>query len=156
MFPRKKSSPCIVSCNVTAALWITLSCCLLSSSQRRDISAYASGLAYRKDKSSNSFLTLYIPRSLARGAKTSNVSFAIFTRFSGFKPSSVRMLCKRSASLTMMMRTSSVMARNICAKSSDLTSSAEVPLICCDSLLSDELTLLTLVSPSTILRTAVP
>ena len=156
---------------------------MLRSSNHRAVSAYVSGAAYLNANSSSSFLTLYMPRSFARGANTSRVSLAIFTLFSGLSAPSVRMLCSLSASLTMMTRTSWVIARNISFRSSACTFAAAAsacsgvgvaaigpigpiarpdapPAVlaaaCVPCLLTELLTLLTLVSPSTIRRTAGP
>ena len=152
---------------------------MVSSSNHRAVSACVSGAAYLNANSSSSFLTLYMPRSFARGANTSKVSLAIFTLFSGLSAPSVRMLCSLSASLTMMTRTSWVIARNISFRSSACTLAAAAsacsgvgvaaigPMVAATltavlaafvvpCLLTELLTLLTLVSPSTIRRTAGP
>ena len=151
---------------------------MVSSSNHRAVSACVSGAAYLNANSSSSFLTLYMPRSFARGANTSKVSLAIFTLFSGLSAPSVRMLCSLSASLTMMTRTSWVIARNISFRSSACTLAAAAsacsgvgvaaigPTVApmdavlaafvVPCLLTELLTLLTLVSPSTIRRTAGP
>mmetsp|Transcript_3911 Transcript_3911/g.13082 ORF Transcript_3911/g.13082 Transcript_3911/m.13082 type:complete len:232 (-) Transcript_3911:858-1553(-) len=155
-------------CSSAAHLNMVGSCCFESSSSLRPASAYASGDAHLNANSSSSFLTWYIPNSLANGANTSKVSLAILTRFSGFKLSSVRMLCNRSASFTMITRTSCVIAKNISLKSSAWTfcvvggvSSAlpsTLPPTAPASFFfdTDDETLLTFVSPSTIRRTAGP
>uniref|UniRef100_A0A2P2MT83 GTP pyrophosphokinase n=1 Tax=Rhizophora mucronata TaxID=61149 RepID=A0A2P2MT83_RHIMU len=64
----------------------------------------------------------------------------------------VRMLCNLSANLTIITRTSSVMARNICRRSSAFTSSTESVSF----LYFNFPSLDTLVSPSTIRRTVGP
>ena len=146
-----------------------------SSSNQRAVSACASGFDQRNARSSSSFFTEYIPSNLASGANTKSVSRLIFTRFSGLSEPSVRMLCKRSASFTMITRTSCVIARNISRRSSACTSfllasflreipgfrslagsAPSPPPLSCVFLDTDELTLLTLVSPSTMRRTARP
>ena len=139
---------------------MTGSCRALSSSNHRAVSAWYSGALHRNASFSSSFFTSYMPRSLASGANTRSVSREIFTRFSGLSEPSVRMLCSRSASLTMITRTSVVMARNICCRSSAWTFAAAAfaasGVSSAPCLLTLEDTLLTLVSPSTMRRTAGP
>ena len=99
---------------------------------------------YFMDKSSSSVFTLYSPMRCASGAYTQMVSDAIFNCFSVFIKSSVRILCKRSASLMRITRGSSVRVSNIFLKFS----------ACCDVLVS--ITVEILVRPSTIFAISVP
>mmetsp|Transcript_13187 Transcript_13187/g.32865 ORF Transcript_13187/g.32865 Transcript_13187/m.32865 type:complete len:264 (+) Transcript_13187:1972-2763(+) len=99
-------------------------CSLCSCSRRSDTIRNCSGMAYRNARSSSSAFTQWSPSMRASGAYTSRVSRAIFNCFSGFMCSSVRMLCRRSASLTKITRTSPVIALNISRRSCAATSSA--------------------------------
>ena len=64
-------------------------------------------------RSSSSHLNCQMPRRLASGAKISSVSWAMRWRLAAGRCASVRMLCRRSASLMSIMRTSSPIARNV-------------------------------------------
>ena len=146
----KKGSDSSASCSAclasyTTAFWSIFSDLTLTLSAR-----YSSGSEYLKLRSSSSFWMLYRPRRLARGAKMVSVSVAIFFCLWGGMCSSVLMLCSLSASLTMMILISFVMAMKSCCMSTCFLSSfpPNAPLF--------SLSLVTLVSPSTMCRTPSP
>ena len=96
------------------------------------------------ERSSSSDLMGYKPKRCASGAYKNLVSEAILSCFSGFMLDSVRMLCKRSASLTNTTRKSSEMVRIILRKFS-----------ACMEVFSSKTSGI-LVRPSMILRTVTP
>mmetsp|Transcript_7523 Transcript_7523/g.17191 ORF Transcript_7523/g.17191 Transcript_7523/m.17191 type:complete len:233 (-) Transcript_7523:619-1317(-) len=127
--------------------------------------ACCSGYRYLKAVSSSSLLNCQIPSLCASGAKMSSVSLEMDCCLCGGMCSSVRMLCSRSASLTMMIRKSSLIAMNICRRFSACSSigcpptlgpTAVALLPACRAPRASLGSLLTLVSPSTIRRTVEP
>ena len=95
--------------------------------------------------SSNSTLTLFIPKRFAIGAYMSRVSRAIRRRLSGANTSKVRMLCSRSAIFTKITRRSLAIAMAIFWKFSACASARELKVI-----------LLSLLTPSTRSATVLP
>ena len=96
--------------------------------------SYSSCSRYKNAKSSSSHLIELIPSLSAKGAYTSMVSRALKFRRWGGSAASVRILCKRSASLMIITRMSLDIAKNIlrrlraCFSSIELTS-MEVSLV---------------------------
>ena len=99
---------------------------------------------YFMARSSSSVLILYRPMRWASGAYTKIVSLLIFSCFSRFILSSVRILCNRSASFINITRGSSVSVSKIFLKFSACW------------VLFVSITVLILVRPSTILVTSEP
>mmetsp|Transcript_22064 Transcript_22064/g.56334 ORF Transcript_22064/g.56334 Transcript_22064/m.56334 type:complete len:229 (-) Transcript_22064:405-1091(-) len=127
-----------------------------------DSPSYSWGKRYLNERSASSVLYCHMPRRWASGAKISRVSRAIDARFSTGMYCSVRMLCMRSASFTTTMRQSSAIAMNMERIFSICSISLEVGLSSVPrswrSIVERTIfgSLLTLVSPSTILRTVCP
>ncbi len=95
-------------------IWSTSSSRLVLLSVRFSaISLYFCGSVYRNPRSSSSHLNCQIPNLFAIGANMSNVSWAILRCLSEGRALSVRILCKRSASIITTTRTSSPIARSI-------------------------------------------
>ena len=133
------------SSSVLMAPSVSASRCARLSWTMRAMRSYSSGSSQKNARSSSSHLTFDMPRRSASGAYTSMVSRALKSLRSGLSAASVRMLCRRSASLMMTTRMSFDMARNILRRLSAWRSSIDETSM-----------LVSLVTPSTSSATSVP
>ena len=112
---------------------------------RFSITAWRQGCSARKPRSCSSDLIRFMPSRWAMGAKISSVSTAMRRRASADCAPSVRMLCRRSASLIRMTR-----------RSRDIASSILRKLSAAASWRSAKRSLSSLVTPSTSSATVSP